>query len=148
MHIPHFLFVASAVRAATLGLSTYREIIAGQDNSGSIAYSDLDRSNTISLVIQIVAGRDNSDVIDAFMTLCQNFGPHGTSLMPRVRYGSLDGTATEEPNNLDQIMTDVGTWAKAFGDVAGIITIPVVQAGFLGLWGEWHVRTSISSSLA
>lgn len=131
---------AVAVKADTVGFTTYKEILAGADNSGAIQYNELDRSNTIFLYLQIIAGQDHSAVIDNFKTLCQNYGEHDISVIPRVRYGNADGSIATEPSDSDQLLTDVTTWASVFANVSDTINIPVLQAGFLGQWGEWHVR--------
>ncbi|KAL2071091.1 hypothetical protein VTL71DRAFT_12326 [Oculimacula yallundae] len=123
---------------ATAGFATYKEIRSGFDNSNEINYSELDRSDTLFLYIQIVHGQDYSDVIEDFKTLAKNYGEHGVKAVPRVRYGTADGSVTSEPNDLDAIKTDVETWAGVFSEVKDTITIPVIQAGFLGQWGEWH----------
>ena len=125
----------------TLGFATYKEIRDGEDNSGVIAYYELPRSKTIFLYIQIITGRDHSALIEDFRTLCDNYGPQGVSVIPRVRYGNADGSVVVEPEESSVILPDVAEWAEVFRDEASRgCNIPVVQAGFLGLWGEWHVR--------
>ncbi|KFH44106.1 hypothetical protein ACRE_051150 [Hapsidospora chrysogenum ATCC 11550] len=138
MSIARLLLVAAAANAATIGFASYREIIAGADNSHAITYTELDRSSTLFLNIQIVAGEDNAAVIDDFRTLCENYGAQNVSVIPRVRYGSPDGSMALEPEDSSQVLTDVATWADVFAGVKGTIDIPVLQAGFLGAWAEWH----------
>ena len=128
--------------ASAQGFTTYKEIIEGADNSAAIAYSELDRSSTLFLYIQILAGQDHQALINDFKALSQNYGSNGVSVVPRVRYGSPNGDIATEPNDREQLLSDVSLWAKAFSDVSGIIDMPVIQAGFLGQWGEWHVRAS------
>lgn len=140
MFITRFLLAAAAAEAANIGWATYSLIATGQDNTDAITYYEPDRSNTLFLNIQIIAGQDNSAVIEDFKTLCKNYGSQGVAIIPRVRYGNTDGSMAEEPEDASQVQSDVETWAKVFADVAGTIDIPVLQAGFLGPWGEWHVR--------
>lgn len=125
---------------AAVGFTTYKEIDEGKDNSGSIAYSELfGRSSTLFLYIQITPdGADHTDIIIDFKTLAQNYGSHGISVIPRVRYGWPNGTIATEPEE-SILMQDVSTFATVFQDITGTINIPVIQAGFLGQWGEWHV---------
>lgn len=126
--------------SATVGFTTYKEIDEGVDNTGEIAYSELfSRSSTLFLYIQITPdGADHTDIIDDFKTLAQNYGSQGVSVIPRVRYGWPNGTIATEPEE-SILMNDVSTFATVFQDVTGTINIPVIQAGFLGEWGEWHV---------
>lgn len=126
--------------SATVGFTTYKEIDEGVDNSGEIAYSGLfSRSSTLFLYIQITPdGADHTDIIDDFKTLAQNFGNQGVSVIPRVRYGWPNGTIATEPEE-SILMNDVSTFATVFQGITGTINIPVIQAGFLGEWGEWHV---------
>jgi hypothetical protein len=144
MSIKRLLLVAAAANAATIGFTSYKEIIAGADNSDAITYTELDRSSTLFLNIQIVAGEDNAAVIDDFRTLCENYGAQNVSVIPRVRYGTADGSMALEPEDSSQVLADVATWAEVFAGVKGTIDIPVLQAGFLGAWAEWHVRIPFS----
>ncbi|RYP78988.1 hypothetical protein DL770_006783 [Monosporascus sp. CRB-9-2] len=139
MRIYELLLATLAVKFATaIGFATYKEIREGSDNSEAIAYSPLDRSHTLFLYIQIIAGWDHMQIINDFKTLAQNYGSSGMSVIPRVRYGNPDGSVTTEPSDQALILDDVETWAGVFSEVSGTIQIPVIQAGFLGLWGEWH----------
>lgn len=131
---------AAAAAAARIGFTTYKEIREGFDNSAAIEYSSLDRSSTLFLYIQIVAGQDHQQTIDDFRVLAQNYGSNGVAVIPRVRYGNSGGSVVAEPSNSSVILNDAATWAAVFAGVSGTIEIPVIQAGFLGLWGEWHVR--------
>jgi hypothetical protein len=134
--------------SATVGFTTYKEIDEGKDNSGEIAYSGLfSRSSTLFLYIQITPdGADHADIIDDFKTLARNFGSQGVSVIPRVRYGWPNNTIATEPEE-SILMNDVSTFATVFQDITGTINIPVIQAGFLGEWGEWHVGLSNDSTL-
>lgn len=132
------LLAVALQQVAAIGFTTYKQILEGTDNSGTIAYSSLDRSDMIFLYIQIIAGSDHSQIIDDFQTLCQNYGSQGVGVIPRVRYGNSDGSIATEPDE-SILMSDVATWAGVFSDVSNTIEIPVIQAGFLGEWGEWHV---------
>lgn len=125
---------------AAVGFTTYKEIDEERDNSGEIAYSELfSRSSTLFLYIQITPdGADHSDIIDDFTTLTQNYGSRGVSVIPRVRYGWPNGTIATEPEE-SILMKDVSIFATVFQSITGTIIIPVIQAGFLGEWGEWHV---------
>ncbi|KAL7940439.1 hypothetical protein V8C42DRAFT_337514 [Trichoderma barbatum] len=133
-----FCMATAVSNVAALGLVAYKEILEGRDNSGATAYSNLGRSDTIFLNIQIIAGWDHSNLINDFKTLSRNYGSKGVSVIPRVRYGTTSGDVTNEPSNQDQLLNDVSAWAQVFKDVSGTILIPVIQAGFLGPWGEWH----------
>lgn len=138
------LFAAVAViELAAAGFATYTEIRSGADNSDAITYYELDRSDTLFLYIQIIAGGNHQPLIEDFKTLARNYGGQGVSAIPRVRYGSADGSVASEPEDAALILDDVATWATAFSEVAGIIEMPVIQAGFLGMWGEWHVSTYV-----
>ena len=128
--------------SAGLGFTTYKEIREGTDNSPAVAYQPLDRSNALFLYVQIVAGGNHTGLIDDFNALARNYGEHGVQLVPRVRYGNPDGSVAAEPNDSAVLIADVKAWAAVFAAAADIIQIPVVQAGFLGLWGEWHVSFS------
>ncbi|KAI9154760.1 hypothetical protein HJFPF1_07317 [Paramyrothecium foliicola] len=139
---------AAALGVATAGFATYKEIREGEDNSDEIAYYELDRSDTLFLYLQIIAGGDHQDLIGDFKTLAQNYGSRGVSVVPRVRYGYPDGSIATEPEDAELILEDASTWASVFKEVACTINIPVIQAGFLGLWGEWHVRIVPSSHTA
>lgn len=140
MRFFQIVLASTAAKLATAGFATYKEIRSGFDNSEKIKYSPLDRSETLFLYIQITAGVDDSDVIADFKTLARNYGDEGVKAIPRVRYGTLDGEFTSEPEDLELILDDVDRWAGVFEEVAGdLIDIPVIQAGFLGEWGEWHV---------
>jgi hypothetical protein len=143
MHPSILLVLATAVGLSTAGFTTYKEIQEGADNSNAIAYHELDRSDTLFLYIQIIAGGDHESVIDDFRTLAANYGAEGVSVVPRVRYGNTDGSVAAEPNDKALLLDDVSTWAAVFTDVSDTIHIPVLQAGFLGLWGEWHVSTGL-----
>lgn len=123
-----------------IGFSTYKDILQNRDNSAQIAYNSLPpRSHTLFLYIQIIAGSDHSSIIQDFKALVSNYGPHGVSIIPRVRYGNADGSVTTEPTDQGIILKDVSEWAQVFSEVTAQIDIPVIQAGFLGPWGEWHV---------
>lgn len=65
MRLHNLLLCAASTNlvAAAIGFTSYKEIVEGSDNSGVIAYSELDRSTTIFLYIQIVAGSDHSAII-------------------------------------------------------------------------------------
>ncbi|KAI6786023.1 uncharacterized protein J7T54_006362 [Emericellopsis cladophorae] len=138
MRLTQLLATAAALQVASAGFATYKEIGADRDNSGEIAYSPLTRSDTLFLYIQIIAGSDHSKIIDDFKTLARNYGEQGIRAIPRVRYGSPSGEIVSEPEDADLILEDVRTWVKVFQDVEDTIVIPVIQAGFLGMWGEWH----------
>lgn len=142
MHITNLLAAAllAAKAAAGIGFTTYKEIREGADNSAAIEYSSPDRSNTLFLYIQIVAGQDHVQIIDDFRALAQNYGSNGMAVIPRVRYGNPGGSVVAEPSDASVILNDAATWAAVFAAASGTIEIPVIQAGFLGLWGEWHVR--------
>lgn len=131
----------AAQLASALGFASYREIRSGESerNAGEIAYHDTPRSNTLFLYIQIQPGVDDSDVIADFKTLANNYNAKGISVIPRVRYG-VGETFMPEPEDQAQILADVDRWVDVFKEVKNMINIPVIQAGFLGLWGEWHVR--------
>ncbi|KAH8703198.1 hypothetical protein BGW36DRAFT_333852 [Talaromyces proteolyticus] len=125
-------------QTAAIGFSTYAQLVEGADNSGQIAYSKPDRSTTLFLYIQITPdGADHSNIISQFNTLAENYGSQGISVIPRVRYGYSDGSIATEPDE-SILMNDVSTWAGVFSNITGTIDIPVIQAGFLGQWGEWH----------
>ena len=126
-----------------LGFTTYKEIREGADNSAAVAYSPLNRSEALFLYVQIKAGGDHAGLIEDFHTLARNYGIRGVQLIPRVRYGNPDGSVSAEPDDSSALLDDVATWAAVFTDVAATIEIPVIQAGFLGLWGEWHVSLSL-----
>jgi len=134
------LFAIALQQVTAIGFTTYAQILEDTDNSGTIAYSALDRSNTLFLYIQIIAGSDHSQIIQDFQALSQNYGSQGVSVIPRVRYGNSDGSIATEPDE-SILMSDVSTWASVFSGVSNTINIPVIQAGFLGQWGEWHVST-------
>ncbi|CZS88396.1 uncharacterized protein RAG0_00141 [Rhynchosporium agropyri] len=138
MRLLQLLTGTALASVATAGFATYKEIRSGFDNCNIIHYEELDRSDTLFLYIQIVHGQDYSDVIKDFKTLAKNYGERGVKAIPRVRYGKADGSVTSEPNDLNAIKEDVATWVGVFSEVKDIITIPVIQAGFLGEWGEWH----------
>lgn len=145
MHLSLILVLTIAVKyAATIGFTTYKEIKEGFDNSAVIQYAAPDRSDTLFLYIQIIAGDDHAALIDDFKTLSQNYGSNGISIIPRLRYGTSSGDVSAEPNDREQVLRDVATWANVFSDVLDTVRIPVIQAGFLGQWGEWHVRNQIS----
>lgn len=135
------LLTVAAQQVTSLGFSTYKQIIEGQDNSGTISYSPLERSSTIFLYIQITAGSDHTDIINDFKTLAENYGSQGVGVIPRVRYGQPDGSVDTEPDE-SILLDDVSTWAQVFASAADTIDIPVIQAGFLGPWGEWHVSNT------
>jgi hypothetical protein len=146
MRLSQLIVASTAAKLASAGFATYKEIRSGFDNSDEIQYRSLDRSDTLFLYIQITAGQNDSDVIEDFRTLARNYGDEGVKAVPRVRYGTPDGEVTSEPEDLDLILDDVDRWAGVFGEVAGnLIDIPVIQAGFLGQWGEWHVSYFFSS---
>jgi hypothetical protein len=136
-----FKFLVAALGldgAAAFGFITYRQLISGQNNSWSTTYSPLDRSNTLILIIQIVPGADNTQVINDFKTAVTVWGSKGVAIIPRVRYGFADGSPAEQTNQ-DELLKDVRTWANLFASVSNTVHIPLIQAGFLGPWGEWHV---------
>lgn len=142
MRFFQLILASAAAKLATAGFATYMEIHSGPDadNSNEIRYSELDRSDTLFLYIQIIPGVNDTDVIEDFKTLARNYGDHGVKVIPRVRYGDSEGEQTSEPEDLDLILDDVDRWVEVFEEVAGdLIEIPVIQAGFLGQWGEWHV---------
>jgi hypothetical protein len=136
-------FGAVLQQVSAIGFSTYAQIVEGADNSGTIAYSKPDRSNTLFLYIQITPdGADHSAIVGDFNTLAENYGSQGVAVIPRVRYGYSDGSVATEPDE-SILMNDVSTWAAAFSNITGTVDIPVIQAGFLGEWGEWHVRNPL-----
>jgi hypothetical protein len=141
MKLAHPLaFGAVLQQVSAIGFSTYAQIVEGTDNSGQVTYSKPDRSTTLFLYIQITPdGADHSAIVNDFNTLAQNYGSQGVALIPRVRYGYSDGSVTTEPDE-SILMNDVSTWAAVFSNITGTVDIPVIQAGFLGEWGEWHVR--------
>lgn len=123
------------------GFTTYKLIVEGADNTNSVTYYPPLRSTSLILSVQILPnGGNHSTIIQDFRTLVQNYGSKGVSIIPRVRYGPSDGTEAPEPNDAALIMKDVELWAEVFASVAGVVVIDVIHAGFLGLWGEWHVR--------
>jgi Domain of unknown function (DUF4874) len=131
---------AAMQQVSALGYTTYKEIDEGVDNSGTVAYSEPERSTTLFLYIQILPyGGDHVDIISDFYTLAENYGSQGISVIPRVRYGFANLTITTEPDS-GILLPDVELFAEVFSNVTDIIDIPVLQAGFLGEWGEWHVR--------
>lgn len=139
MLVSKLFSVALAVQtAAAYGWSTYREILEGTNNADEISYWELDRSNIIWLYIQIRVGGDHASLIKDFKTLVNNYRNKGVSLIPRVRYGDANGEVIAEPNDSALILKDVAQWAGIFTEVSSLIDIPLIQAGFLGLWGEWH----------
>jgi hypothetical protein len=127
-------------QVAAVGFAIYHELLEGQENSGNVAYSQLDddgRADTMFLYIQIIAGSDHTSIIEDFKTLAKNYGGRGVRAIPRVRYGTAGGDIATEPDETT-LMADVEQWATVFSDVSNTIDMPVVQAGFLGQWGEWH----------
>jgi hypothetical protein len=143
MRTSKLLAAVAVIKLAAAGFATYKEIRSDIDNSDAITYYELDRSDTLFLYIQIIAGGDHQPLIEDFKTLARNYGSQGVSAIPRVRYGNVDGSVASEPEDAALILDDVATWATAFSEVSGIIDIPVIQAGFLGLWGEWHVSIEV-----
>lgn len=142
------LIAALISLAQGLGFTTYNDILENRDNSGQIAYNSLpSRSNTLFLYIQIIAGADHSAIVQDFKTLVTNYGRQGVSVIPRVRYVLADGSVTTEPTDQDLILRDVAQWAQIFAEASQEIDIPVIQAGFLGPWGEWHVGLSFHNSV-
>lgn len=150
MLLSRLLAAAAAVQsaAAAIGFATYKEIREGFDNAGEIAYSALDRSSTLFLYIQIIAGGDHAALVDDFETLARNYGENGVAVIPRVRYGTASGDVAAEPEDRDLILADVALWTEVFAGVVGMIDIPLIQAGFLGLWGEWHVSSLSGAGLS
>ena len=65
MRLFKIILAALAVGSVTaaIGFTAYKEILQGSDNSGTIAYNKLDRSHTIFLYIQIIAGMDHPQII-------------------------------------------------------------------------------------
>lgn len=129
---------AAAQLAAGLGFASYREIRTGFDNTDEIEYYETPRQAVLFLYLQIIAGTDHTKLINDFKTLAKNYGSKGVPVIPRVRYGNTKGDFIAEPKNATLIMEDVKIWTKVFTDIQSTIEVPVIQAGFLGLWGEWH----------
>lgn len=134
------------VASASLGFAIYREIRSNPggsnppwNNADEIHDDYMPNSNTFFLYIQLIEGYDQSQIIKDFQEFARVHGANGVKVIPRVRYGKNNGDYTVEPKNWDTIMNDVRTWTKVFTDAQKDIEIPVIQAGFLGLWGEWHV---------
>jgi hypothetical protein len=144
MHISRVILAATALRsvdAVSIGFTTFKVITEGTDNSLTVSYQELpNKSDTINLMVDILEGKDHAQIVDDFKTLAKNYGSHGVKLIPRIRYGSVNGTeAATEPSNQTLLLQDVSLWASAISSISDIIQIPVIQAGFLGPWGEWHV---------
>ena len=135
------LLAAAAQKALCIGFSTYEIIFEGQDNSGTVAYSST-YSDTLFLYIQINAGQDHSAIISDFETLCQNYGSQGVSVVPRVCYQEPGTTTISTEPSVATLLPEVSQFAQVFEAVTEYINIPVVQAGFLGQYGEWHVCKS------
>ncbi|TFK97237.1 hypothetical protein BDV98DRAFT_596845 [Pterulicium gracile] len=128
--------LASVVSA---GFTTYKLIAEGANNANQLTYYAPQRSTSLFLYIQILPdGGAHQSIINDFRTLVRNYGSKGVSIVPRIRYGPADGSEAPEPDNAALIRKDVELWAGVFKSVEGQIQIPVIHAGFLGLWGEWH----------
>jgi hypothetical protein len=135
------------VVSASLGLAIYRELRSNpggstppHDEAGQVEDPWFPRdTSTVFMYIQIIEGYDQSQVIKDFQQFARLHGPNGIKVIPRVRYSEMNGDYTVEPTSWTTIMNDVKRWTKVFTDAQADIEIPVIQAGFLGLWGEWHV---------
>lgn len=132
--------------SASLGFAIYRELRSNpegsdppHDQQNNIEETYMPSSTTVFMYIQIIEGFDQSQVIEDFQRFTRLHGPNGIKVIPRVRYGQRNGDYSVEPKNWDTVMKDVKRWTQIFTDAQDDIEIPVIQAGFLGLWGEWHV---------
>jgi hypothetical protein len=135
--------------SASLGFAIYRELRSNPsgssppyDNNEQIEETYMPSSDTVFMYIQIIEGFDQSQIIEDFQRFARLQGERHIKVIPRVRYGKRNGDYSVEPKNWTTVMEDVKRWTKVFTDAQADIEIPVIQAGFLGLWGEWHVSHS------
>lgn len=151
MHFINLIVTAAMARvaSATLGFALYRELRSNPngsdppyDNAGQISDDWMPYSSTVFMYIQIIEGYDQTRIIEDFKRFARVHGPNGIKVIPRVRYGKDNGDYAVEPRDWDTVMADVRRWTRVFIDAQADIAIPVIQAGFLGLWGEWHVSRS------
>ena len=130
--------LASAATSFT-GFTTFKQLTEGADNSDQIAYYAPSKSSTLFVNVQILPdGSDHSDIWTDFKSLASNYAAHKIAIIPRVRYGTSDGNITPEPSDANVIAADVLGWASLLNSTKSFVTYPIVQAGFLGQWGEWH----------
>ncbi|XP_019643211.1 PREDICTED: uncharacterized protein LOC109484404 [Branchiostoma belcheri] len=87
----------------------------------------------------------HSDISAEFLTNLQadlqNARAAGVKIVPRFAYTLTEGITADAP--LPQALSHVAQlkpYLQAYGDV-----IAVVQAGFVGTWGEWYYSDSYSS---
>ncbi|CAH1271827.1 Hypp4715 [Branchiostoma lanceolatum] len=87
----------------------------------------------------------NSDISAAFLTNLQadldNARQAGVKIIPRFSYTQTSGDSTDAP--LSQALRHVAQlkpYLQANGDV-----IAVLQAGFIGTWGEWYYSDNYST---
>lgn len=138
--------------SASLGIAIYRELrsnpeASDHNNQAEIDDVELPYSSTVFLYIQIIEGYNQSQVIKDFREFARVHGAQGNKVIPRVRYGGNGGEEVVEPKNWNTIMEDVKRWTQIFKEVQDDIEIPIIQAGFLGRWGEWHVSRTSSPTL-
>ena len=137
--VPLFLCFPSAWLVQASGFTTYKQLVEGADNAWNVAYHPLDRSDTLFVNVQILPnGSDHTALWNDFKTMCNNHAGKNISVIPRMRYGNADGSATPEPSDANLILSDLNAWIGVLNSTSSIIDIPIVQAGVLGLWGEWH----------
>ncbi len=81
----------------------------------------------------------NQDISNQWLNmlnmLANRIRQNGIKIIVRFNYGD-GGAAFSEPNNINQIVRHIRQLKRFF--VANEDIIYVVEAGFLGPWGEWH----------
>lgn len=137
--VPLFLCFPSAWLVQASGFTTFKQLVEGANNTWNVAYLPLDRSDTLFVNVQILPnGSDHTALWNDFMTMCNNHAGKNISVIPRMRYGNADGSVTPEPSDANIIISDLNGWIGVLNSTSSIINIPLVQAGVLGPWGEWH----------
>ncbi|KAL8832817.1 MAG: hypothetical protein Q9191_000001 [Dirinaria sp. TL-2023a] len=134
-----FLSLPSAWLVQASGFTTYRQLVEGANNDYNVAYQPLDRSDTLFVNVQILPnGSDHTCLWNDFTAMCNNHAGKNISVIPRMRYGKADGSITPEPDDANIIISDLNDWIGVLNSTSSIINIPIVQAGVLGQYGEWH----------
>ena len=146
MYISRVVLIGIGLSAVTaIGFTDEVLLVEGSDNSDKINYKAPAYTDAVFAYVQISTDYDqyqhHTQIFQDFQDLTSNLGSAGIPIIPRVRYGEAGNEQgyTPEPDNQATIIRDVTSWAKELITAKGKVDIPVVQAGFLGDWGEWHV---------
>lgn len=130
------------------GFFTYNEAVPGNPvMSASALRANREQGRSMIWRLYTIPSFRNSDFTDAFLNQLRGdfaaMREAGVKCILRFRYSTAIGEA-DAP--LDQVLRHIEQLVPIFEENYDVIT--VLNAGFIGAWGEWHASTNNLTTVA